>query len=36
MMSHMARPGGKRVEEYSLAPVADELKKLLQRCDPNF
>lgn len=31
LMSHMGRPGGKRVEEYSLAPVADELKKLLQR-----
>lgn len=29
--SHMGRPGGKRVEEFSLAPVARHLEKLLER-----
>ena len=29
MMSHLGRPNGKKVEKYSLAPVAGELKKLL-------
>jgi phosphoglycerate kinase len=28
-MSHLGRPNGKKVEKYSLAPVAGELKKLL-------
>ena len=31
LMSHLGRPDGKVVEKYSLAPVADEVKKLLQR-----
>lgn len=29
LMSHMGRPDGKRVDKYSLKPVAEELKKLL-------
>lgn len=29
LMSHLGRPDGKAVEKYSLAPVADELSKLL-------
>lgn len=29
--SHMGRPGGKRVEEFSLGPVARHLEKLLER-----
>jgi len=29
--SHMGRPGGKRVAEFSLAPVAEHLEKLLER-----
>lgn len=28
-MSHLGRPNGAKVEKYSLAPVASELKKLL-------
>lgn len=31
LMSHLGRPDGKVVDKYSLAPVADELKKLLER-----
>ena len=31
LMSHLGRPDGKVVEKYSLAPVADELEKLLGR-----
>jgi len=31
LMSHLGRPDGSRVEKYSLAPVAEELKKLLGR-----
>ncbi|XP_078369192.1 phosphoglycerate kinase-like [Oculina patagonica] len=31
LMSHLGRPDGNVVEKYSLAPVADELKKLLGR-----
>lgn len=31
LMSHLGRPDGQVVDKYSLAPVADELKKLLGR-----
>ena len=31
LMSHLGRPDGNVVEKYSLAPVADELEKLLER-----
>lgn len=31
LMSHLGRPNGRKVEKYSLKPVADELKKLLNR-----
>lgn len=30
-MSHLGRPEGQRNAKYSLAPVAEELKKLLER-----
>lgn len=30
-MSHLGRPEGQRNTKYSLAPVAEELKKLLER-----
>lgn len=29
MASHMGRPDGKKVEKYSLKPVAEEVEKLL-------
>ncbi|XP_019625356.1 PREDICTED: phosphoglycerate kinase 1-like isoform X1 [Branchiostoma belcheri] len=31
LMSHLGRPDGRRQDKFSLAPVADELKKLLGR-----
>ncbi|KAF8977352.1 phosphoglycerate kinase [Entomortierella lignicola] len=31
LMSHLGRPDGKKVEKYSLAPVATELSKLLKK-----
>ncbi|XP_014287903.1 phosphoglycerate kinase isoform X1 [Halyomorpha halys] len=31
LMSHLGRPNGKKVDKYSLKPVAEELKKLLNR-----
>lgn len=31
LMSHLGRPDGSRNMKYSMAPVADELKKLLDR-----
>ena len=30
-MSHLGRPDGRRIEEFSLAPVAKELENLLNR-----
>ena len=29
LMSHLGRPDGKPVDQYSMKPVAEELKKLL-------
>ncbi len=29
LMSHLGRPDGKKVDKFSMKPVADELKKLL-------
>ena len=31
LMSHLGRPDGKKVEKYSMRPVAEELKKLLSK-----
>lgn len=31
LMSHLGRPDGRKIEKFSLAPVAEELKKLLKR-----
>lgn len=31
LMSHLGRPDGSRVEKYSMKPVAEELKTLLNR-----
>ena len=31
LMSHLGRPEGLRKDEFSLAPVAEEVKKLLGR-----
>ena len=31
LMSHLGRPNGTRQDKFSLKPVAEELKKLLQR-----
>ncbi|CAG0908018.1 unnamed protein product [Cyprideis torosa] len=31
LMSHLGRPDGNRNEKYTLKPVAEELKKLLNR-----
>jgi phosphoglycerate kinase len=31
LMSHLGRPDGRRIEKYTLAPVAEELKKLLNK-----
>ena len=31
LMSHLGRPDGKKADKYSLKPVADELKKLLEK-----
>uniref|UniRef100_A0A4D5RA04 Phosphoglycerate kinase n=1 Tax=Scolopendra viridis TaxID=118503 RepID=A0A4D5RA04_SCOVI len=31
LMSHLGRPDGQRIEKFSLKPVAEELKKLLNR-----
>ena len=31
LMSHLGRPDGKKVDKYSLKPVADELQKLLSK-----
>ena len=32
LMSHLGRPEGLKNDKYSLAPVAEELRKLLERC----
>ena len=32
LMSHLGRPEGLENDKYSLAPVAEELRKLLARC----
>jgi len=29
LMSHLGRPDGKPIDQYSMKPVAEELKKLL-------
>ena len=34
LMSHLGRPGGQRVEEFSLQPVAEHLGQLLRRDVP--
>ena len=34
LMSHLGRPGGERVDEYSLQPVAQHLGQLLRRDVP--
>ncbi|KAF4526140.1 hypothetical protein B566_EDAN012451 [Ephemera danica] len=31
LMSHLGRPDGRRIEKYTLAPVAEELRKLLNK-----
>lgn len=31
LMSHLGRPDGQRVDKFSLAPVAEELKSLLKK-----
>ncbi|ESO01973.1 hypothetical protein HELRODRAFT_94333 [Helobdella robusta] len=31
LMSHLGRPDGQKVDKFSLAPIADELKKLLNK-----
>lgn len=31
LMSHLGRPDGRRIEKYTLKPVADELQKLLNK-----
>lgn len=32
-MSHLGRPDGRRIDKYSLAPVAEEYQRLLGRYD---
>lgn len=36
LMSHLGRPDGTPNPKYSLAPVAEELKTLLNRCPPHY
>jgi phosphoglycerate kinase len=31
LMSHLGRPDGRRIDKFTLAPVAEELKKLLNK-----